>query len=223
MYVIEDATVDDASALITRLARAAVEAADHVGLTLRAAVAPVADPVGAELDEVQRRAGRGPCVDAAEHGRPVHLAALVGIERYPEFAEVAARRGIASTFSAPLAVTGRRLGAINLYSRRREAFAHLDLPSPDAFGTTALGEFAAQAAALLANVDAHARLVELSQQLAEALTTRTTIAQAQGIIMGALRCTPDDAFRRLVDQSQRTNTKLRDVAAAIVADATRGG
>jgi len=38
-------------------------------------------------------------------------------------------------------------------------------------------------------------------------------------VMGERRCSPDDAFAVLVQLSQDTNRKLRDVAAAFVATA----
>ena len=50
-----------------------------------------------------------------------------------------------------------------------------------------------------------------------ALTSQPVIEQAKGILMARHRCGPDQAFRMLVEASQRDNRKLRDVAAAVVA------
>jgi response regulator NasT len=57
-----------------------------------------------------------------------------------------------------------------------------------------------------------------NRQLSDALASRATIEQAKGILMCQRRCSPDEAFRLLIDISQDTNVKLRDVAAALIAD-----
>ncbi len=43
--------------------------------------------------------------------------------------------------------------------------------------------------------------------------------QAAGIIVGERRCRPDDAFAVLAQASRDTHRNLRDVAAALVAQA----
>jgi AmiR/NasT family two-component response regulator len=42
-----------------------------------------------------------------------------------------------------------------------------------------------------------------------------------GVLMGQAHVTADEAFEMLRRRSQHSNTKLRDVAATIVADAVR--
>jgi AmiR/NasT family two-component response regulator len=63
--------------------------------------------------------------------------------------------------------------------------------------------------------------VNLSDQLRQALVSRESIDLARGIIIGATGCTADEAFQRLVEESQHTNTKLRDLATEMVRRATR--
>lgn len=73
-------------------------------------------------------------------------------------------------------------------------------------------------------VEAYLRDVEQSlleasvheAELEEALETRTTIGQATGLLMahGGLR--PDEAFQKLVDVSQNTNIKIREIAQSYV-------
>lgn len=68
------------------------------------------------------------------------------------------------------------------------------------------------------------RLQELEDeaaQLRSSLTSRATIDQAIGIVVTERRADPDDAFQLLVEVSQHTNIKLRDVAAALVHRAGR--
>jgi two-component system, response regulator / RNA-binding antiterminator len=61
------------------------------------------------------------------------------------------------------------------------------------------------------------------EQLRHAIDSRPVIDQARGILMAAHGCTPDGAWDILRETSQRTNTKLRRVAAAITASASPGG
>lgn len=49
-------------------------------------------------------------------------------------------------------------------------------------------------------------------QLEEALATRTTIGQAVGLLMAQEGLTSEQAFQKLVQLSQTSNVKLRDIA-----------
>ncbi|MEU4674004.1 ANTAR domain-containing protein [Amycolatopsis sp. NPDC023774] len=55
-----------------------------------------------------------------------------------------------------------------------------------------------------------------NEQLRQALRSRELIGQATGVLMGQRRCRPETAFTLLVNLSQDTNTKLRDVARAFL-------
>jgi hypothetical protein len=59
-----------------------------------------------------------------------------------------------------------------------------------------------------------------AEQLREALRTRAVIDQAKGILMARHHCSADKAFDFLRRRSQVTNTKLREVAKALVDDIT---
>ncbi|MGZ4520792.1 MAG: ANTAR domain-containing protein [Mycobacteriaceae bacterium] len=61
-----------------------------------------------------------------------------------------------------------------------------------------------------------ADVVAEAEQLREAMSSRAVIEQAKGIIMAQRRCGGDAAFAVLVQLSNDTNRKLRDVAAALV-------
>jgi hypothetical protein len=108
---------------------------------------------------------------------------------------------------------GRVIGALNLYS-----------PKPDAFGSddVTVGLIVAGHAGLASQVAAslfHHR--DLAHHLGEAMRSRATIEQAKGILMGARRCGPDEAFEILVNLSQTSHRKLREVAEALVAEAAK--
>ncbi|MCZ4608083.1 ANTAR domain-containing protein [Streptomyces chartreusis] len=60
-------------------------------------------------------------------------------------------------------------------------------------------------------------LYEETEQLKEALERRPVIDVARGVLMATWSCTEEEAWRMLVRVSQHSNTKLHDVAEAVVA------
>jgi response regulator NasT len=93
---------------------------------------------------------------------------------------------------------------------------------PQDKGTT-LRRFAArpcsdarQAALVWAN--RYRNAVVEADQLREALRWRPVIDQAKGILMAQRHCSADDAFDILRRLAQTTDTKLREVAQALVGD-----
>ncbi|MFG3506772.1 ANTAR domain-containing protein [Streptomyces sp. NPDC047821] len=67
-----------------------------------------------------------------------------------------------------------------------------------------------------------ARLTTEVTQLRQALDSRAVIDQAQGVIMALTPCPAERAWQVLVETSQHGNTKLRDVATALVAAVAHG-
>ncbi|MEU2059147.1 ANTAR domain-containing protein [Streptomyces sp. NPDC013455] len=61
------------------------------------------------------------------------------------------------------------------------------------------------------------------EQLRHAMDSRPVIDQARGILMAAHGCTPEQAWEMLREASQRSNTKLRQVAEAVTASAAPDG
>ncbi len=55
------------------------------------------------------------------------------------------------------------------------------------------------------------------------MQSRAVIEQAKGVLMGSRRCSDQEAFDLLVQLSQTSNRKLRDVAQALVDEAVQGG
>ena len=120
------------------------------------------------------------------------------------FAEEAANCDVYSTLSFPLKLKDEVIGALNFYSRERDAIR----PGHREEGSV----FAAQAAVSIANAQAYlAKDAQLSQ-LEEGLRTRTMIGQATGLLMAQEGLTSDEAFQKLVYVSQNSNIKLREIA-----------
>ncbi|GAA2539091.1 hypothetical protein GCM10010423_41070 [Streptomyces levis] len=66
-------------------------------------------------------------------------------------------------------------------------------------------------------------LQEEVDQLRQAIASRPVIDQARGILMATHGCSSDQAWHILRETSQLSNTKLRDVAAAVTASAEADG
>lgn len=72
------------------------------------------------------------------------------------------------------------------------------------------------AEALAWSLRCYAAAVAEASQLREALTSRSTIDQAKGILMAQHGIDPDTAFQMLVRLSNDTNVRLVDVARAMI-------
>jgi GAF domain-containing protein len=210
-------TLEDTLLRVAELTVEAIEPAEFAGLTMpdggRQRTAVFTDPESPEIDQAQYETGEGPCLEALDKDRVVVVESTRDRGPWMAFRRVAAEHGVLSTISLPMRADHGTVGAMNLYARRERAFTG---PHRDA----ALA-FAGQAAVVLANTQAYWHAERLSTRLGEAMTSRATIEQAKGILMGAQRCGPDEAFELLIRASQRENVKLRDIARRIVEGAAR--
>lgn len=197
---------------VTTVAVGIVPQCDGASLTMRREGRPTAaassDAWAAELDELQHREQEGPCLDCLREGSVMRVRDLPQDQRFPSYGPRAGERGARSVLSLPLAADGRTVGALNLYSRACDVF------DGDAL---ALGELlAAHASLAVQAATAYYSSRDVAEQLREAISSRAVIEQAKGVLMTQLRCTPDEAFQRLVEASQTSNRKLRLVAQEVV-------
>ncbi|WP_380163372.1 GAF and ANTAR domain-containing protein [Jannaschia sp. R86511] len=153
------------------------------------------------IDDLQQQTGQGPCVDAAYHQETVRVPDMAVEQRWPLFAPRAAAAGARGMLSLQLFVTGDDLGALNLYSYKANAFddesEHVGLM------------FASHAAIAYASI-------RRQTQLAEAVSSRLLIGQAQGMLMLRYDLDEGQSFALLVRASQTTNVKLREIARQVV-------
>jgi hypothetical protein len=168
-----------------------------------------------KVDQGQYETMKGPCVDALG-GDIQYYDGTNDLGRWRQFAQVAADAGVYSVVSFPMKLNGDTLGALNFYSREREALRE---------GQREEGQlFAAEAAVAVANSKAYTDKTTQIQQLEEALKTRTMIGQATGLLMAQEGLTSEEAFQKLVQVSQTANVKLREIAQRYVgAWEQRGG
>jgi GAF domain-containing protein len=163
-----------------------------------------------KLDGVQYSSDAGPCLDAAATSRVVRATIDEAQDLWPAFGAESRAAGIGSFLSAPLTVDNENSGAVNGYSRREHGFHELDAP------LLALYTTAVETA--LRSHSMYLRAFKLAAQLRSAMQSRAVIDQAKGVLMAVHAITADEAFRLLVEQSQRENVKLHALAERFIAD-----
>jgi GAF domain-containing protein len=217
-----DLRTDDLQSVLQRVAQLAkktLPGVDEVSVTLIGVKGGVSPAYTGELaiiaDESQYAEGAGPCVDAAQGGEAVRIDDVTTEQRWPEYIPHAREIGVGSSLSLPLPVQEAVTGALNLYARAPHAFDQQTYELASAF--------AGYAAVAVANSQLYETTAALARQMQDAMQSRAVIEQAKGLIMGAQRCSSDEAFDILVGMSSRSNRKLRDVATEIVASVQRRG
>lgn len=207
-----------ALARVAQLAVSVVPGCDGSSVTMRGDGQPAATAADSDwsrrLDERQYAEQEGPCLDCLREGSVMRVRDIGSDSRFPSYGPRAAACGAASVLSLPLAGDGRTVGALNLYSRKADAFDSAALAAGEIL--VAHASLAVQTAA------AYYTHRDLADQMREAITSRAVIEQAKGVLVAQRKCTPDAAFELLVAASQRNNTKLREVAERLVAGAQKG-
>jgi len=178
-------------------------------------VAAATDERSAACDRAEQQAGEGPCLDASRSQELIALPDLHAEDdrwaRWHEWRTAALAAGFGAAAALPAARSdGRRIElAINLY---REAPGGWD---DDVLAD--VGRFAEDAARAVVVASALQEQVRTNEDLRQAMSSRTVIDQALGVVMAQNRCGPEEAFGILRRASQARNQKMRDLAATLVA------
>ncbi len=203
-----------ASGLAARLAEV-IAPATELSVTL----GPPADPRAIDsngafaqrLDGLQMQAGEGPCQSAWDTRERVLTADLRTDPRWPRLTELAADTEVASVLALPVHVRDDMVGVINAYSTRTDAFGGVDLEIAD-LAAFAVGQ-------VLHRIEGTGALRDMVTNLRQALSSRSVIDQAKGILMARHGYDADAAFAALSEQSQRENVKVRDLAVLLTEQA----
>jgi GAF domain-containing protein len=209
-----DTVMDKVAALTKRTIPGAAEVCVTFIQGGKATTAAYTGALALHLDERQYDTGYGPSLDSIVGGQPIHIDDMATETRWPDFAAEANKHGARSSLSIPVPVQREVNAALNIYGTEVGAFdeAALELAQT----------FAAYAGVALANMHLYEAQGKVAEQLQTAMASRAVIEQAKGILIGAPSCSPEDAFDLLVQLSQESNRKLRDVAQALVDDARTG-
>jgi hypothetical protein len=160
-----------------------------------------------ELLQIQSEAG--PCLQAYDTGKQVHVEDLsADVGRWPEFAARAAREGLGAVFAIPLRLRSERIGALNMFRAAPGSLSSSDL-------------LVAQALADVATIGIlHQRVLmrgaQVNSQLQSALNSRIVIEQAKGVLAERMGLDMDQAFVSLRTMARSTNRHLSDTARAVI-------
>jgi GAF domain-containing protein len=210
--VLANREMSDVLTEITGIARRAIPHVEAASITLirgdKAFTAAYDGQMALDADELQYERGYGPCMDAGRAGQIFVIEDMRTDQRWPDYAKHAAAHGVLSSLSVPLPFQGATVGALNTYAGRPRAVDDHDIEFAE--------EVAGWIAMAIGNAEAAARTAEDLSHLRTAMMSRAYIEQAKGILMERHKIKEDDAFTMLTRASQRTNTKLRDVAQELV-------
>ena len=206
----------DVSELLTQLAADCSRLLDvsAVGLLL-------ADPRGslhvvaasservADLEAFQAQRAQGPCHTCYLDGQPVNVPDLAAeASRWPEFAEVAAKAGVASVHAVPMRLRDNVVGALNLFGATTGALNEADLRLAQALADVATIALVQDRAASDTNI--------VNEQLQKALDSRVILEQAKGVLFYSGELDMPEAFAALRHYARDNGVKLTEVATGLV-------
>ena len=203
-------SLEDTLQTIAATAKDSLPGFDAVGISTIEKDGTVATRAGTsglvwELDKLQYGLGQGPCVDSLHDSTQVLAPKIADDARWPDFVPRAVELGLKSQLALKLYLDDKgTLGGLNIYSTTTEEI------DDGAVSMAAL--FAAHAATAMGN----ATVVE---GLHEALSTRTVIGTAVGMLMKQYTLSQDAAFGLMVRSSSHSNMKVRDIAQRMVDEA----
>jgi hypothetical protein len=154
------------------------------------------------LDAIQNRYGEGPCLAAAWEHHVMEIGDLNTEQRWPHYRRHALEQSpVRSILSFELSVDGSSMSALNFYADRPHAFNAESVELGTVYAT-----HIALAWSMLRRQD----------QFRSALASRDIIGQAKGVVMERFNLDAIEAFELLTRLSQQSNTRLVDIAAALI-------
>lgn len=147
--------------------------------------------------------GEGIAGKVALQNKPL---AVYDLSREPEYKykDIAAKEGLKSLLSVPLAVRGRVIGVLNNYTSYPHKFTKDEI--------NILTTVVSQAAIVIEN----AELMVKTKVVQEELEARKLVERAKGILMREQGMTEEDAFRKIQKQSMDLRKSMREIAEAII-------
>jgi hypothetical protein len=196
-------------AAICVAATLAIRGCDHASLLVRDndryVTVGASDRFAQQIDELERRAGDGPCIDAIEEETPQIDADLTTPTLWPRLASIlVAETPVRGAMGFRLLVDKRKGAALNLFS-----------DTPNLFDAESAGRAAVLASFASVAINAVAK-GEDAASLRRGLLSNREIGKAVGILMMLHELDEDQAFDLLRRHSQALNIKLAEVARAVI-------
>ncbi|HEY1838771.1 MAG TPA: GAF and ANTAR domain-containing protein [Mycobacterium sp.] len=186
-----------------------VTGCDHASLLVRRegryVTVGASDRIAQQVDDLERLAGDGPCVDAIEEETPQIESDLTAPTQWPKLAaRMVAETPVRGAMSFRILVDKRKTGALNLFS-----------DTPNVFDTQAAGQAVVLASFASVAINAVAQGEDVST-LRRGLLSNREIGKAVGMLMMLQGVDEQEAFNVLRRYSQDLNIKLADVARSVI-------
>ena len=196
-------------AAICVAATLAVRGCDHASLLVREndryVTMGASDRLAQHVDDLERRAGDGPCIDAIEEETPRIDTNLTTPSHWPKLASVlVAETPVRGAMGFRLLVDKHKGAALNLFS-----------DTPNLFDAESAGRAAVLASFASVAINAIAK-GEDAASLRRGLLSNREIGKAVGMLMLLHEMSENEAFDLLRRQSQALNIKLAEVARAVI-------
>lgn len=186
-----------------------VTGCDHASLLVRRdgryVTVGASDSIAQHIDDMERVAGDGPCVDAIEEETPQIETDLNNPTQWPNLAaRIVAETPVRGAMGFRILVDKRKTGALNLFSDRA-----------DVFDTESAGQAVVLASFASVAINAVAQGEDVST-LRRGLLSNREIGKAVGMLMMLHGVDEQEAFNVLRRYSQDLNIKLADVARSVI-------
>ena len=162
-----------------------------------------------ELFQVQN--DEGPCLDCYRTGQVVLHSDLDLVSPWPRFSAECTAAGYASVCAVPLRLAAHTLGCFNLFMSEPGGLTDTDVALAQALTDVA--------SIAMVQVQAMRNATICEGHLQHALTSRTAIEQAKGMI-AEHNVDMNEAFARLRIYARNNNRRLTEIAEAVVAGTT---
>ena len=154
------------------------------------------------LDAIQDQYREGPCLEAAWQHHVMHIDDLNVDERWPRYQRYALEQTpIRSILSFELFADRGSMAALNFYADRPRAFSDESVELGNVFAT---------------HIALAWSMMRRQDQFRSALASRDIIGQAKGVVMERFNLDAVEAFELLSRLSQQSNTRLADIAKALI-------
>jgi transcriptional regulator with GAF, ATPase, and Fis domain len=186
-----------------------VSGCDHASLIVRRGERYVtvgaSDRIAQRIDDMERAAGDGPCLDAIEEETPQIDTDLTTPSLWPQLAaRLVAETPVRGAMGFRIVVDRHKTGALNLFS-----------DTPNRFDTQSAGQAIVLASFASVAINAIAQGEDVAT-LRRGLLSNREIGKAVGMLMLLYGVPEDEAFDILRRYSQDLNIKLADVARSVV-------
>jgi transcriptional regulator with GAF, ATPase, and Fis domain len=186
-----------------------VNGCDHASLLVRRdgryITVGASDRIAQRIDDMERIAGDGPCVDAIEEETPQIETDLTTPNQWPQLAaRLVAETPVRGAMGFRILVDRRKTGALNLFSDK-----------PNVFDTEAAGQAVVLASFASVAINAIAAGEDVST-LRRGLLSNREIGKAVGMLMMLNGVDEHEAFDVLRRYSQDLNIKLAEVARTVI-------